>query len=93
MRVCAPNGARSTPNCAGKRLNHLAVRELARRAVPSTYQAVPVNVDAAREAGDEEHQVGKRDKEHGEGDKHHPALQQRHRHVGGGHQDPYQTTE
>lgn len=61
--------------------------------LPDTYQGVPVGVDTIREAGDEEKEVGRRDEERGEGDKHHPALQERHRHVGGGHQDPHQTTE
>lgn len=35
----------------------VSVRELERRALPSTYQAVPVGVDAVREAGDEESEV------------------------------------
>lgn len=58
-----------------------------------TYQGVPVGLDTVREASDEEKEVRGRDKERGEGDKHHPALQQRHRHIGGGHQYPHQTTK
>lgn len=77
-----------------KGLNHpTVIRFQLVWALPETYQGVPVSVDAVREASDEENEVGGRDEERGEGDKHHPALQQRHRHVGGCHQYPYQTTE
>lgn len=62
-------------------------------APPLAYQAVPVGVDAVSKAGDEESEVGQRDEERDKGDKHDPALQQWHGHIGGGHQDPYQTTE
>lgn len=54
-----------------------------------TYQEVPVSVDAVSQASDEESEVGGGEEEGGERDKHHPALQQRHRHIGGSHQDPY----
>lgn len=53
------------------------------------YQKVPVNVDAVSQATDEECKVGGGEEEGRDGDKHHPALQQRHGHIGGGHQDPY----
>lgn len=62
-------------------------------ALPETHQGVPVGVDTVGEASDEEDEVGGRHDEGGEGDEHHPSLQQRHRHVGGGHQNPHQAAE
>lgn len=61
--------------------------------LPVTYPGVPVGVDAVCKASDEENEVGERDEECDEGDKHHPALQQRHGHIGGGHQYPNQTAK
>lgn len=55
----------------------------------TTYQEVPVRIDVVSHAGDEETQVGRGEEEGGDRGKHHPALQQRHRHIGRCHQDPY----
>jgi len=59
----------------------------------TAYQEVPVHGDAVSQTSDEESEVGRGEKEGGNRHKHHPALQQGHRHIGGGHQDPYQTTK
>lgn len=59
----------------------------------AVYQEVPVSDDEVSQAGDEEYEVGGGKDERDDGDKHHPALQQRHGDVGGGHQDPDQTTK
>lgn len=58
-----------------------------------SYQEIPVSVDAVSQASDEDDEVGSGEKEGGDGHKHHPALQQRHGHVGGGYEDPYEATE
>ncbi len=59
----------------------------------TAYQEIPVCVDAVSQASDEEREVGGGEEEGGDGDKHHPALQERHGHIGGSDQDPYQSTK
>lgn len=59
----------------------------------AAYHKVPVRVDAVSQSGDEQSEVARGQKEGGDGNKHHPALEQRDGHIGGCHQDPYQTSE